>query len=195
MRFAVLIAAMLSAVTSAPAAPPVEEPIGYTGTLLETADESVTLKLDDGSTKTVAMRRGWYVATLRPVPAEAIELGSFIGSANTPIDDETGRAVELRIFEAGHRPDADTHPMGGRPTFMTHGTVTRIEVTAQGRELEVSYPSGKRRIILPTDVQVRQGLILDPMQARPGAVVTAVTRKGEDGVWRATRLLVTESNQ
>jgi hypothetical protein len=185
-------AVMALATTAVVAAQPPEEPIGHTGTIVTVAADSVSLKTKDGTVTTVTMTRGWHVATMRPVPADAIQVGSFIGAANMALDDNTGRAVEFRIFEPGNQPEQGTHAMGGRPTLMTHGTVSDVTVTEAGREVNVTYTGGKRRIIVPPEVQVRQSFVVDQAQARPGAVVTAVTRKGADGVWRANRLLIAE---
>jgi hypothetical protein len=195
IKFVAGFAAAVALTTAAGIAQALDEPVGYTGTIVAVADESVTLQAADGKVTKVAMTRGWHVAVMRPVGADAIQVNSFIGAANSAIDERTGKAVEFRIFEPGNKPEQGTHAMGGRPTLMTHGTVTNVKATEAGREVDVVYPGGERRIIVPRDVEVRQSFVVDQSRAQAGAVVTAVTRKDADGVWRATRLLISETSR
>ena len=73
---------------------------------------------------------------------------------------------------------------------MTHGTVASADKTSAGMELNVTWPDGSRRIIVPSDITVTFFDPLDRKTLKPGASVSGVTRKGTDGVYRAGRLVV-----
>jgi len=175
-------------------AQPPEPPVGYSGALVEYSDTSVTLKDNKaGKVINVAMTPGWFVSTAKDLTLEAIKPGSFVATANTNVDAHTGKATELRIFEAGYRPEEGTHEIARPNTSMTHGTVDTATQHDTGLELAVVYPSGSRRIIVPPDVKVTGYDVHERSVLKPGATVTAITRKGSDGVPRAGRLLL--SNQ
>jgi len=164
-------------------------PVGFNGTLVSYGDESVTLQDKDGKEATVAMTRGWTVSRPRTVEAAGIKPGAFVASANTPVDEHTGRSVELRIMEPGYRPETGTHLMAGQQNrAMTHGDVTAVRQTAAGVELDVTYPGGSRHLVVPPDVKVTDFQLLDRSVLKPGTQVGAVARKGDDGVLRAGRL-------
>jgi hypothetical protein len=166
------------------------EPVGYTGAIVSTTAESVTLKDKDGKIIAVALMRGWKLVQPRVVPSDALKVGDFVGSANEIVNENTGRSTEIRVYEPGNTPEWGTHAMGGGPRQMTHGTVAKITPTATGRELEISYPNGGRRLLLASEIPVVGSVVLPTDQAKPGVVVQAVTRPGPDGVWRSPRLLL-----
>ena len=77
-------------------------------------------------------------------------------------------------------------------TTMTNATVTAVTKGAGGRELDVAYPGGTRRIIVPPDVQVIGYTPVDRDQVKPGVTISAAAIKGEDGVARVARLQISE---
>jgi hypothetical protein len=163
-------------------------PVGHTGALVAYTDDSVTLKDKEGRELVVAMTPGWTVSKPRILPATAVKPGDFIATANKVVDEHTGKAVELRIMEPGYRPEYGTHIMAQNGNAMTHGTVSSARQTAAGVELEVGYPGGNRLVILPGDMKITDYEPLGRAVLKPGIRVSAVVRKGEDGVARAGRL-------
>jgi hypothetical protein len=163
-------------------------PVGHAGVLVAYTDDSVTLKDTEGREVVVAMTPGWTVSRPRSLPATAVKPGDFVATANKVVDEHTGQAVELRIMEPGYRPEYGTHIMAQSGNAMTHGTVGSARRTAAGVELDVGYPGGGRRLILPADMQVTDYELLGRGVLKPGIRVSAVVRKGEDGVARAGRL-------
>jgi len=191
MAKSILLSASLILLSAASLAQQVPEaPVGYTGALVEYSDNSVTLKDKEGKVTHVAMLPGWTVSTAKQLSSAAIEPGSFVATANTNVDAHSGRSTELRIFEPGYKPEEGTHAMPRPNTSMTHGTVKSASKGASGVELEVIYPNGSRRIIVPPEVKVTGYDVHERSSLRPGATVTAVTRKGSDGVPRAGRLVM-----
>ena len=185
-----LLAAVLAipAATLAQAPPP---PTGFSGTLISFTDDSVTLKDKDGKTVVVQMTPNWTVSTPRVGDAATIQPGNFVATANAPVDANSGKSTELRVLEPGYRPEEGTHGMGGA-NMMTHGTVASASKTSTGVELNVTYPSGSRRIIIPPDVTVTFFDPLDRSTLKPGASVSGVTRKGPDGIPYAGRLVLSK---
>jgi hypothetical protein len=167
-----------------------EAPVGYTGALTEYSEGSVTLRDKDGNLVKVAMTPGWTVSTARVLSAAAITPGSFVATANTNVDANTGKSTELRVFEPGYRPEEGTHSIAQPNTSMTHGTVKAANQSARGLELDVVYPNGSRHIIVAPEVKVTGYEVHERSTLKPGVVVTAVTRKGPDGVRRAGRLVM-----
>jgi hypothetical protein len=188
--FKLLIAALLAmpVATLAQAPPP---PTGFSGTLVSFGDDSVTLKDKDGKTVVLQMMPGWTVSVARVGDAGAIQPGNFVRTANAPLDDESGKSTELRVLEPGYRPEEGTHGMGGA-NIMTHGTVASAARTDAGVELQVTYPGGSRRIVIPSDVTVTFFDLQDRSTLKPGVSVSGVTRKGPDGVPVAGRLVLSK---
>ncbi len=170
---------------------PQAPPAGFSGALVEYSDTSVTLRNKEGKVITVAMTPGWFVSSPRQLNSDAIKPGSFVATANTNIDANTGKSTELRIMEPNYRPEEGTHLMEGQPnTSMTHGTVKTATRSAAGVELDVVYPDGSRHLIVPTDVKVTGYDLYERSVLKQGMNVGAVARKGPDGVLRAGRLTI-----
>jgi len=162
-------------------------PTGFSGELMSYTADSVTLKDKDGKTTVVPMTKGWFVSTARTQNVNDIKPGAFVATANTVVNDTTGRSTELRIMEPGYRPEEGTHLMQAN-LAMTHGTVTNVTKTAEGAELDVAYPGGSRHLIVPATIKITGYDLRDIKQLQPGTKVGAVARKGDDGVLRAGRL-------
>lgn len=184
LRIALLFA--IPALSFAQAAGP---PHGFSGTFVSVAGDAVTLKDKDGKTFVVQMTPGWTVSSNRKVDASAIKAGSFVATQNVPVDANTGKSTEVRILEPGYRPEEGTHAVSAtNANMMTHGTVKSATKTANGVELEVTYPGGSRHLVVPADAPIT---ISDPLNhnvLKPGIAIGGVTRTGADGVERASRL-------
>ncbi len=190
MLKSLLLAGVLTAAPFVAQAQAVEHPIGHSGALVAYTDADVTVREKDDKVVVVAMSPGWTVVTAREIPLDAIKAGDFVATINTDIDAATGRATELRLFEPGYRPEVGTHAMPQPATSITHGTVAAVRKTDTGLSLDVTYPGGARRIDVPAAVKpiAYDGHPRD--FAKPGANVSAVTRRDADGVWRAGRITV-----
>ena len=162
----------------------------YAGTVTAVAPDHLTIKDKDGKTSDVPLARTWTAVATRPVDIEAIKPGSFVATANTDIDANTGKSIELRVFEPGNKLGEGSRPMPQPNTTMTNATVQTVTKGAQGRELVVSYPGGTRHIIVPPDVQVIGNFPIDRDSLKPGDEISAFGVKGDDGVARATRVQV-----
>jgi hypothetical protein len=162
----------------------------YAGTVTAVAADHLTIKQQDGKTAEVPLSPTWTAVATRPVDIESIKPGSFVATANTNIDANTGKSIELRIFEPGNKGGEGSRAMAQPNTTMTNATVQTVTKGAQGRELVVYYPGGTRHIIVPPDVQVIGNFPIDRDSLKPGDEISALGVKGDDGVARATRVQV-----
>src|SRR5690242_14474019 len=80
----------------APAAPSVVR-----GVVTALAANSITVKGDKGAKTTVGLTPNWSVAVMKPVTTDAIQPGSFIGTAEMPQKDGTGKSLEVHVFPPG----------------------------------------------------------------------------------------------
>jgi hypothetical protein len=192
LTFAALAAASALATAALAQAPGGGPPAftRYAGTVTAVAADHLTVKDKDGKVSDVPLARTWTAVATHPVDIEAIKPGSFVATANTDIDADTGKSIELRVFEPGNKGGEGSRPMAQPHTTMTNATVQTVTKGAQGRELVVSYPGGTRHIIVPPDVQVIGNVPVDRDSIKPGDEISAFGVKGDDGVARATRVQV-----
>ena len=186
---AAVLAAPAAALAQAPAPPAF---VRVQGVVTAASADSVTLKSDDGKITVLPLVSTWTVVGTKPVDPDTIKPGSFVATANTNIDAGTGKSTELRVFEPGNKGGEGSRPMAQPNTTMTNATVTKVTKTAQGREIDVSYPGGVRHIIVPSDMPVIGNFPLEHSAVKPGVTVTAIGAKGADGVVRGTRVQIAE---
>jgi hypothetical protein len=167
-------------------------PVGYSGILLSSKDMEVSLKDKDGKTITVEMTSAWTVVIPHSLDVSALEVGAFIASSNVNLDENRGKSIEVRIMEPGYKPEEGTHPMGQPNTSMTHGAIESVTHVPDGVDVDVVYSGGSRHLLVPQGTKVTGYEVHPGSYAKPGMNVTAVTRKGADGVSRAARLILTQ---
>lgn len=193
LSLAAVLAAASALATAALAQAPAGSPpafVRYAGTVTAVASDHLTIKDKDGKVADVPLARTWTAVATHPVDIETIKPGSFVATANTDIDANTGKSIELRVFEPGNKLGEGSRPMAQPHTTMTNATVQTVTKGAQGRELVVSYPGGVRHIIVPPDVQVIGSFPIDRDSIKPGDEISAFGVKDDDGVARATRVQV-----
>ena len=144
-----------TAVLAQPATPPA--PAVVRGTVTAMTDTSVTVKTDKGP-QTVTLPASWSVAVMKPVAIDAIQPGSFIGTAEMPGKDGMGKSLEVHVFPPGVKMGEGHYGWDLKPgSMMTNGTVGTVVTGKKGsRELDVTYSYGKRHITVPAKVPVVQ---------------------------------------
>lgn len=165
-------------------------PTSFAGTFVSSAEDSITLRRDDGVQLILPMSQGWFVARARKGSISDIHAGTFIASRNLPVDADTGTSQEIRYYGDNYRPEYGTHMMSGTETAMTHGTVASVHATADATELLVTYPDGKRTLIVPKDISITGYDELGRDVLKPGTRIEVVSRKDADGILRAQRVTV-----
>jgi hypothetical protein len=154
---ALSLAGVAHAQTPAPAANP-PPPTVVRGTVTAVTPTQLTVKTDKGP-ETVNLTPSWNVAVMKAVAIDAIQPGSFIGTTEMPSKDgSTGKSLEVHVFPPGVKMGAGHYGWDLKPgSMMTNGDVATVVAGKKGsRELDVSYPTGKRHITVPANVPVVQ---------------------------------------
>ncbi|HUK01286.1 MAG TPA: hypothetical protein VLW26_03310 [Steroidobacteraceae bacterium] len=139
------------------------------GVIRKIDDKSVTLKGADGKLSSYALAKDWTVNLLKPVSVKAIQPGSFIGTAEMPQADGTGRSLEVHVFPPGVKAGEGHYPWDSQQgAMMTNGTVGKVVSGAKGRTLTVTYPRGERQIVVPKGVPIVQFSDGDRALVKPG---------------------------
>ena len=179
------------AMAQAPAAPSVVR-----GTVTAMDASSLTVKGQKGVTK-VALAPSWTVAVMKPVEPDAIKPGSFIGTAEMPQKDGTGRSLEVHVFPPGVKMGEGHYGWDKKPgSMMTNGTVGTVVAGKKGsRQLEVNYTYGKRTITVPKNVPIVQITGGQRSQVKPGIPVFMVVQKGAGGQLTAGSVSIGENGK
>ena len=188
MAAAAVTLAAGAAWAQAPAAPSVVR-----GTVTAMDASSLTVKGAKGVQK-VALTPNWSVAVMKPVEPEAIKPGSFIGTAEMPQKDGTGRSLEVHVFPPGVKMGEGHYGWDLRKgSMMTNGTVGTVVAGKKGsRQLEVNYSYGKRTITVPANVPIVQITGGTRAQVKPGVPVFMVVQKGAGGALMAGSVSIGE---
>lgn len=190
---AVLAGALALAVASSSAAQ-APAPQVIRGVVTDVQPDRISVRPKSGKPVTVGLTRDWRVAVTRPIKPSEIKPGSFIGSAEMPQADGSGRSLEVHVFPPGVKMGQGHYAWDKKKgSMMTNGTVGKITVAKGGQELEVDYGAGKRKVTVPRRVPIVQ--ITDGQRAQlkrgipvfliagqtPGGLVTNAVTIGERG--------------
>jgi hypothetical protein len=187
---ALLALSATAAVAQAPQAPTVVR-----GVVTAMTADSLTVKTDKGP-QTIGLAPTWTVAVLKPVAIDAIQPGSFIGTAEIPSKDgSTGKSLEVHVFPPGVKMGEGHYGWDLKPgSMMTNGTVGTVVAGKKGsRELDVNYSYGKRHITVPANVPVVQITGGKREQLKTGIPVFLVVQKGPTGAPMAGSVSIGEN--
>ena len=164
------------------------------GVVAAVTPASVTVTGKDGKAVTVALAPNWTVAVTKPISADAIAPGSFIGTTEIPQADGTGLSVEVHVFPPGVKLGEGHYAWDSQPgAMMTNGTVGTVAAVGGGRALDVSYPSGTRHVVVPAGVPIVQ---ITPGGAQsliqPGVSVFLIAVPGPNGALITNSVLTGE---
>ena len=189
MAAAAVTLAAGAAWAQAPAAPSVVR-----GVVTAMDAGSLTVKGDKGVQK-VGLAPQWTVAVMKPVTPDAIKPGSFIGTAEMPQKDGTGKSLEVHVFPPGVKMGEGHYGWDlKKGSMMTNGTVGKVVAGKKGsRQLEVSYSYGKRTITVPANVPIVQITPGTRAQVKPGIPVFMVVQKAAGGQLMAGSVSVGEN--
>jgi hypothetical protein len=164
------------------------------GTIVSIQNDTLTLKLADGSTEKIALAKDWKVSVLKPVSVDTIQPGSFIGTAEMPQRDGTGRSLEVHVFPPGVKAGEGHYDWDlKKGSKMTNGTVGEVKGSGKGRELQVSYPNGERKITVPPNVPVVQITPGERTLAKPGTAAFLIVAKTPSGELSSGAIAVGEN--
>ena len=97
------------------------------GRITSITAEQVQVKTTAGKIETVNLAPKWTVQVTKPISVSEIKTGSFIGTAEMPQKDGTGRSLEVHVFPAGVKAGEGHYSWGlKKGSMMTNGTVGTI---------------------------------------------------------------------
>lgn len=167
-----ILAALAAAALGAPALAQAPQPKAVRGVVTAASATQLTVKGADGKPVTVALTPDWSVQVTKPIAVTAIVPGSFVGTAEMPGKTGVGKSLEVHVFPPGVKIGEGHYRWDlKKGAMMTNGTVGKVTAGAKGRELEISYPTGKRKVVVPPNVPVVQIVNGDRSMIKPGAKV------------------------
>jgi len=194
-RLAMMAAAASLVATAALAQPPAAGPTVVRGVVTKLDAASITVKGEKGVVQTVGLAPTWNVAVMKPVTPDAIQAGSFIGTAEMPQKDGTGKSLEVHVFPPGVKMGEGHYGWDLKPgSMMTNGTVGTVVAGKKGsRQLDVNYSYGKRTITVPANVPIVQITGGSREMVKVGTPVFMVVQKGASGQLMAGSVSVGEN--
>ena len=173
---------------------PAPAPERVRGQVVAITADTLTLKGRDGKAETIALSPSWAVTLVTPVDVSAIQPGSFIGTTEVEKPDGTGRSLEVHVFPPGVKMGEGHYDWDLKPNSkMTNGTVGKVTAGHKGQELDISYPTGSRHVVVPKKVPVVQMGPGDRAMIKPGAKVFIIAGKAPSG-GLITNMVVTGVN-
>jgi hypothetical protein len=186
-------AAALAVATTALAQAPAAAPLRFMGVITALSPTSLTIKLADGTSTVLILAPTLTVMKAHPIDIDAIKPGTYVATANTNIDANSGRSIELRMYGPNAGDNAFSRPMAQPNTTMTNGTVQTVTKGAGGRELDVAYPGGVRHLVAPPNVQVIGNVPATSADLSVGETVSAVAAAAPSGPPIGTRITINVS--
>jgi hypothetical protein len=150
---------------------------------------SVTVATDSGNTK-IMLAPDWAISVSAPITIDQIQPGSKIGTTNVDVPGG-GKAVEVHVFPPGVPAFEGQRTMDAKTgSKMTNGTVGNVVSSANGRELDVSFPGGTRHVQVPANAQITSTAPADRSMLKTGISVT-VSVMQEEGKPAMARFVMT----
>jgi hypothetical protein len=161
------------------------------GQVVSISADKLTLKARNGKTETIALAPDWSVTLVTPVAVSAIQPGSFIGTTEVDKPDGTGRSLEVHVFPPGVKMGEGHYDWDLKPhSMMTNGTVGKVTAGHKGQELDITYPTGAKHVVVPKNVPVVQMGPGDRSMIKPGAHIFLIAGKKTDGSLITNRMVV-----
>lgn len=153
---------------------------------------SMTIAARDGQQVKLALTPETGVAAVKALDLQAIQPGSYIGTAARPAADGGLEAIEVVVFpEAARGTGEGQFPWDLVPgSSMTNGTVNGVVEVAKGRTLDVIFKGQKASITVPLSAPVVTFGPAERADLKPGLPVFVTARPAGDGTMTAARIVV-----
>jgi hypothetical protein len=194
MRLPLIAAALLLALSAAPALAQSPPPAALRGTIERVAPDrqSFDVKTRDGQERTLRLAAGAKVARVVAASLADVKPGVYVGVAAVPGEGDALKALEVHIFPESMRGVGD----GFRPfdlapgSTMTNGAVNVRVDAVDGPQIVVAYNGGQKSIVIDKStpiVAIAPGGLGD---LTAGAAVVARGGAGEGGAYEARSVVV-----
>ncbi|MCG2592740.1 hypothetical protein LZ009_08085 [Ramlibacter sp. XY19] len=126
------------------------------GTIEALSPTGLTLRQRNGERVELALDPRLTVTEVYPVQLSDIKAGSFVGVGAMPQADGTQRAIAVTLFPEAMRGAGEGHrPFDFLPqSTMTNATVADVAVAPDGQRLQLTYPDGRKTIVVPPEAPV-----------------------------------------
>jgi len=137
-------------------------PVRLRGTIEALTPTRLTLRQRNGERVELALDPKLTVTEVYPVTLADIKAGTFVGVGAMPQADGTQRAIAVTLFPEAMRGTGEGHrPFDFLPqSTMTNATVAEVAASPDGQRLQLTYPDGKKTIVVPPEtplVSLRAG--------------------------------------
>ena len=131
-------------------------PLRLRGTIEALTPTSLTLRQRSGERVELALAQNLTVSEVYPVTLADIQAGSFVGVGAMPQADGTQRAIAVTLFPEAMRGTGEGHrPFDFLPqSTMTNATVAAVAAAPDGQRLQLTYPEGRKTIVVPPEAPI-----------------------------------------
>jgi hypothetical protein len=175
----------------APASVPQAAQVRVRGQIEAVNGSVLSVLTREGRHLQLALDDGTRYSAVRPVNADVIKPGTYIGAAGTPTADGV-KALELMVFREERRGTGEgQHDWDLVPgSSMTNATVSAVTPVEGGRDLELTYQGSSLKLALSDDVPIVTFAPADGSDLKVGAAIFAVAAPATDGSLRATSVSI-----
>jgi pimeloyl-ACP methyl ester carboxylesterase len=150
------------------------------GRIEAVGDSVISVLTREGQHLQLALDRTTRYSAVRPLDADAIKPGTYIGAAATPTADGA-KALEVMVFREERRGTGEGHhdwdlvPGGS----LTNATVSAITPIERGRNLALTYQGHSVKLTLPDDAPIVTFAPADESDLKVGAAIFAVAARAD----------------
>jgi hypothetical protein len=175
-----------------------DKPVRVRGEIENVTGQVITLATQSGETAKVTLAPEARILAVVPSSLEAIEPGTFIGTAAVPGPDGQLMALEVVVFPEAMRGTGEGHYAWDltSESTMTNATVHEAEAEATGRVLHLRYPEGEKTVVVPPEAPIvtfepGDASLLEPgshvfipgaSREADGSLATKTVAVGKDGL-------------
>lgn len=154
--------------------------------------QSATMTTREGTVVNLAITKDTQYSYVKAMKMSDIKAGSFIGAAGKSGKDGTIEALEVVVFPEERRGTGEGHYAWDLlpESSMTNATVAAVAESSSGRELNLTYKDGAKKVMVPAGVPVVTILGGTAADVRPGLPVFIVAVQKESGEMTASRIIV-----
>jgi hypothetical protein len=191
MRSTILAAAMVLFATTVAFA---QQPTRLRGTVENFDGTTLTVKAGEAGDIKIAVTDKLQIYGVAKATVADIKPNSFIGVGAMPQADGSQKAIQVTIFAESQRGTGEGHRPWDRPgSTMTNGTVDATVSAVEGRIVTVKYKDGEKKIVITPESTIREYLVGDKSELKPGATIVTFAMKKPDGSFETSRISVGRS--
>lgn len=125
-------------------------PVKVIGVIAAIDGDSLTVTEEDGSTVEMLLVPTTFVAQTEPIAIADIPVGSFVGTAALPGDENGLAGLELHVFPESMRgAGAGFTPWDSGPdSTMSNGTLSNIVMGTTASTITVTYDGGEQTVVI-----------------------------------------------